>query len=51
MALFALAVGASLAFATPARAQAPVGYVRLAHLSPDTPDVDVYLSKQGDATT
>jgi hypothetical protein len=50
MALFALAVGASLAFATPASAQAPVGYVRLAHLSPDTPDVDVYLSKQGDAT-
>jgi len=50
MAVFAVAVGASLAFATPASAQAPVGYVRLAHLSPDTPDVDVYLSKQGDVT-
>ena len=28
----------------PAVAAGPVGYVRLAHLSPDTPDVDVYLS-------
>jgi hypothetical protein len=28
----------------PAAAAGPVGYVRLAHLSPDTPDVDVYLS-------
>ncbi|MFB9239563.1 DUF4397 domain-containing protein [Plantactinospora siamensis] len=31
--------------AGPARAAAPIGYVRLAHLSPDTPAVDVYLSK------
>jgi len=31
----------------PAAAAAPVGYVRLAHLSPDTPDVDVYLSTVG----
>jgi hypothetical protein len=30
--------------ATPAGAAATVGYVRLAHLSPDTPDVDVYLT-------
>ncbi len=28
----------------PAAAAGPVGYVRLAHLSPDTPDVDVYLT-------
>jgi hypothetical protein len=32
---------------TSATAAAPVGYVRLAHLSPDTPDVDVYLSTVG----
>lgn len=30
--------------AVPAGAAATTGYVRLAHLSPDTPDVDVYLS-------
>jgi hypothetical protein len=35
--------------ATPASAHAKVGYVRLAHLSPDTPDVDVYLSSQSGA--
>ena len=29
---------------TPAAASAGVGYVRLAHLSPDTPSVDVYLN-------
>lgn len=33
----------TVAVATPAQA-ATVGYVRLAHLSPDTPAVDVYLS-------
>ena len=33
-----------------AHAEGPVGYVRLAHLSPDTPKVDVYLSKVGDAS-
>src|SRR5437764_1117113 len=32
---------------TPAHAADQVGYVRLAHLSPDTPDVDVYLSAVG----
>src|SRR5437867_2888487 len=31
----------------PASAADQVGYVRLAHLSPDTPDVDVYLSTVG----
>jgi hypothetical protein len=34
---------------TAATAAGPVGYVRLAHLSPDTPDVDVYLSTVGGA--
>ena len=33
--------------ATPAAAAGEVGYVRLAHLSPDTPNVDVYLSSVG----
>lgn len=42
-ALFALA--AVTLFATPAQA-ASEGYVRLAHLSPDTPEVDVYLSAE-----
>jgi hypothetical protein len=36
--------------AAPAQAAGPVGYVRLAHLSPDTPKVDVYLSKVSDAS-
>ena len=36
------AVAATIPFAAPARA-AGGGYVRLAHLSPDTPAVDVYL--------
>jgi hypothetical protein len=35
---------------TPVNAEAAVGYVRLAHLSPDTPKVDVYLSKVGDSS-
>ncbi|MET7418495.1 DUF4397 domain-containing protein [Dactylosporangium sp. NPDC005555] len=38
-----LGLGVSLIGASPASA-AGVGYVRLAHLSPDTPAVDVYLS-------
>ncbi len=42
-ALAALVFVAAPFFAAPARA-ATVGYVRLAHLSPDTPAVDVYLS-------
>jgi hypothetical protein len=41
-----LLVGFALAMtgAGPAAAAGDVGYVRLAHLSPDTPDVDVYLT-------
>lgn len=40
----ALLIGAGLvAGAAPASAEAGVGYVRLAHLSPDTPPVDVYV--------
>lgn len=35
--------------ATPAAAQTDQGYVRLAHLSPDTPEVDVYLSSVSDS--
>ncbi|GIF68131.1 hypothetical protein Ais01nite_61660 [Asanoa ishikariensis] len=35
--------GLSAAIAVPASAEAGVGYVRLAHLSPDTPPVDVYV--------
>jgi hypothetical protein len=35
------------ATAVPASAAGDVGYVRLAHLSPDTPNVDVYLSAVG----
>jgi hypothetical protein len=51
-ALTVLAAVAATAFmAAPARA-ADDGYVRLAHLSPDTPDVDVYLKAQsGDGKT
>jgi hypothetical protein len=46
-----IGTGASAMLAIPAHsAEAPVGYVRLAHLSPDTPQVDVYLSKVGDAS-
>jgi hypothetical protein len=41
----ALLIAAGVAVATPAQAAA-TGYVRLAHLSPDTPEVDVYLSSQ-----
>jgi hypothetical protein len=42
LAVAAGAVGAAVA--APPAAAATVGYVRLAHLSPDTPPVDVYLS-------
>jgi hypothetical protein len=51
-ATIAIVIGAALALfgATPAAGDAAVGYVRLAHLSPDTPRVDVYLDKLGDAT-
>jgi hypothetical protein len=39
-----LALGLSGVAASPAAATGAVGYVRLAHLSPDTPNVDVYLT-------
>jgi hypothetical protein len=38
-----VALGLSALATTPAGAAGTVGFVRLAHLSPDTPDVDVYL--------
>lgn len=44
----ALALITSVVGAVPARA-AGVAYVRLAHLSPDTPNVDVYLDSQSHA--
>jgi hypothetical protein len=40
-------MAAPLLVAAPASAAAGVGYVRLAHLSPDTPAVDVYLTSVG----
>jgi len=40
------AFAAMALFASPAQAAATDGYVRLAHLSPDTPAVDVYLKAQ-----
>ncbi len=43
VAVASVAIGLSTLYSTPASA-ASVGYVRLAHLSPDTPEVDVYLS-------
>jgi hypothetical protein len=45
-----LGLGLIPLLAAPAEAEAAVGYVRLAHLSPDTPKVDVYLSKLGDSS-
>ncbi|MFI6265191.1 DUF4397 domain-containing protein [Micromonospora sp. NPDC051006] len=46
----ALLIGAGLVTTTAAPAgAATVGYVRLAHLSPDTPSVDVYLAAPGTA--
>jgi hypothetical protein len=43
-----LGLGAAVV-AAPASGAAPVGYVRLAHLSPDTPAVDVYLGAASDS--
>jgi Domain of unknown function (DUF4397) len=45
-----MGAGMSALIASPAAGAATVGYVRLAHLSPDTPEVDVYLSKVGDSS-
>ncbi|GAA1856037.1 DUF4397 domain-containing protein [Asanoa iriomotensis] len=42
-----IGAGLSAAIAAPASAEAGVGYVRLAHLSPDTPPVDVYVDDLG----
>ncbi|MEV0715601.1 DUF4397 domain-containing protein [Asanoa sp. NPDC050611] len=42
-----IGAGLSAAIAAPAAAEAGVGYVRLAHLSPDTPPVDVYVDDLG----
>jgi hypothetical protein len=42
--LTAITLGVPIVAATPAAAAQDPGYVRLAHLSPDTPAVDVYLS-------
>ncbi|MGH8825839.1 MAG: DUF4397 domain-containing protein [Jiangellaceae bacterium] len=42
-------VAASTAMTVPAQAAPAQGWIRLAHLSPDTPEVDVYLSSFGDA--
>lgn len=45
----ALATFALVAFTATPAAAAAAGYVRLAHLSPDTPAVDVYLKSQSGA--
>ena len=42
-------VAASTTVSLPAHAAPALGWIRLAHLSPDTPEVDVYLSSFGDA--
>lgn len=57
--LFALLAGVIAALATPAAAEEPAadpaaateGWVRLAHLSPDTPSVDVALTAFDDSTS
>jgi len=43
-------VGLSTVVGSPAVGVNAEGYVRLAHLSPDTPAVDAYLSKVGDSS-
>ena len=45
-----IGLGVTPLLATPAAAEDAIGYVRLAHLSPDTPKVDVHLSKVGDSS-
>jgi hypothetical protein len=42
-------VATSTTMNLPAQAAPALGWIRLAHLSPDTPEVDVYLSSFGDA--
>ena len=48
-AVSALAVLAAIALSASPAAAAGAGYVRLAHLSPDTPAVDVYLKSESGA--
>jgi hypothetical protein len=43
VAVFGLALAGAILPGAAAAASTNIGYVRLAHLSPDTPDVDVYL--------
>jgi hypothetical protein len=47
--LVGLALSAAVATSAGAATSQKVGYVRLAHLSPDTPDVDVYLASTSHA--
>src|SRR5215467_3336214 len=47
--LVGLALSTAVATTAGAAAAQKVGYVRLAHLSPDTPDVDVYLDSTSHA--
>jgi Domain of unknown function (DUF4397) len=42
-------IAASTTVSLSAQAAPALGWIRLAHLSPDTPEVDVYLSSFGDA--
>jgi hypothetical protein len=47
--VISLTVAASTTVTLPAPAAPALGWIRLAHLSPDTPEVDVYLASFGDA--
>src|SRR5579859_128972 len=49
-ALALLAVAAPTAMASPATRASAVGWIRLAHLSPNAPAVDVYLYSEGDTS-
>ncbi|HEU0213192.1 MAG TPA: DUF4397 domain-containing protein [Jiangellaceae bacterium] len=48
-AVIVVLIAASTTVSLPAQAAPALGWIRLAHLSPDTPEVDVYLSSFGDA--
>ena len=50
LALGLCAFGAPAAMASPASTSAGTGWLRLAHLSPNTPAVDVYLYSLGDSS-
>ncbi|MGH8774763.1 MAG: DUF4397 domain-containing protein [Jiangellaceae bacterium] len=49
LAVFVLSLAALVGGAAPSQAAPAEGWIRLAHLSPDTPRVDVYLSSFGRA--